>query len=172
MKWLASLLVLVLLATLLGQSGMVGVPQKSQGAKSERADPIRFVTLDLFVDSREVPLAAWQVEILPKVVKGTATLVGIEGGDHAAFRAPARYDPAALAKAEGGRVILAAFSLATAGELPLGRVRVARLHLRLEDQDGARKASAEFEVALRVAADVEGRAIERAAASAAIGDER
>src|SRR5262245_32375193 len=66
-----------------------------------------FVVVDVTLDSGTTPLAAYQLEIVStnKAVK----IVGIEGGDSAAFRQPPYYDPAAM---QGGRVVLGAFSLA------------------------------------------------------------
>jgi hypothetical protein len=49
-------------------------------------------------------------------------LVGVEGGEHAAFKQPPYYDPKALA---GQRIVIAAFD--TGADLPRGRTRVARL---------------------------------------------
>lgn len=80
----------------------------------------RFVAVDVYVEAGDRKLAAWQVEI------GTddrAAIVGVEGGEPAAYREPPTYDPAAL---QGGKIVLAAF---TKGDAPTGRVRVARLHL-------------------------------------------
>ena len=57
---------------------------------------------------------------------GDVTLVGIEGGEHAAYREPPYYDPKALS---GGRVIVGAFNTGT--DLPRGRTRVARLMVRV-----------------------------------------
>ncbi|MBI2931491.1 MAG: hypothetical protein HYY16_07550 [Planctomycetes bacterium] len=73
----------------------------------------RFAVVDVFVDSGDAPLAAWQVE-----VTANARIVGMEG------EPVPTYDPAAL---QGGRIVLAAFS--TAEKPPKGRVRVARLHM-------------------------------------------
>ena len=53
-------------------------------------------------------------------------IVGIEGGEHEAFKQPPYYDPAALAN---DRVIIAAFN--TGQELPTGRTRVATIHLQI-----------------------------------------
>jgi hypothetical protein len=81
----------------------------------------RFTALDVFVDAGGMPLAAYQVEVIAS--EGAAKVAGVEGGESAAFRAPPYYDPAAL---EGGRVIIAAFTLEASP--PAGRMRVARLH--------------------------------------------
>ena len=80
----------------------------------------RLVAVDVYVDSGELALAAYQFELRCD----SAEIVGIEGGEPAHFREPPRYDPAAL---QGGRVVLAAFT--TEPDPPRGRVRVARVHL-------------------------------------------
>jgi hypothetical protein len=84
--------------------------------------PIRFRPVHVYVDPAGVPLAAYQIEI---VVDGNAQIVGVEGGEHPAFIAPPKYDPAALA---GGRIIIAAFD--TGSDLPTQRTRVATVHMR------------------------------------------
>ncbi|MDP6117102.1 MAG: hypothetical protein QF437_22660 [Planctomycetota bacterium] len=81
-----------------------------------------FKHIDVFVDSFEKPLAAYQFEILVK--EGDARIVGVEGGDHPAFKEAPYYDPEAL---KSGRIIIAAFH--TGKDLPDGRTRVARVHL-------------------------------------------
>jgi len=109
-----------------------------------RADTARFSTVDVYLDSADAGLAAYQIEIVASPL--SVQLVGVEGGDSAAFAAPPYYDPAALA---GHRIILAAFS--TADELPRGVNRVARLHIR--ESDGQ---AASFAVRVEAAADRDG----------------
>jgi hypothetical protein len=82
----------------------------------------KFSAVDIFVDSGSEPLAAFQIEFRA----GSSKIVGIEGGEHQAFKEPARYDPKAL---QQNRVILAAFSIAPPAQLPKGKTRVATLHL-------------------------------------------
>lgn len=95
----------------------------AQAADAANAGAPRFVFLDVMVDSGTEPLAAYQVELFAtnQVVK----IVGIEGGDHPAFRTPPYYDPVALQREH---VTLGAFSLAAEPDLPWGSVRVASLH--------------------------------------------
>jgi hypothetical protein len=89
------------------------------------ADPVRFSTVDVFVDAGDEALAAYQVEI--RAEGGTSKLVGVEGGEHPAFAEPPYYDPRALHEAQlNERVVIAGIG---SGELPTGRVRVARLHV-------------------------------------------
>ena len=106
----------------------------------------RFEAVDVYVDSGQSALAAYQFELT--VASGNATIVGVEGGEHAAFASAPYYDPAALA---GGRIIISALS--TGSELPAGRTRVARVHMRVEG-------TAEYGAALTVAGDAAGQAIE------------
>jgi hypothetical protein len=89
-----------------------------------------FIAVDVFVNSGGLPLAAYQIEI--RADGRRAQIVGVEGGLHAAFSGPPYYDPEALHEdQEQERIVIAAFS--TAEELPSGRTRVARLHLRAEE---------------------------------------
>jgi hypothetical protein len=100
-----------------------------------------FRPVAVYVDSGDAPLAAYQVEIIAR----GAEIVGVEGGDAAAFHAAPYYDPAAL---KGGRIIIAAFS--TGSDLPSGKTRVATLHMRETD------AAPAYEIQLIVAASTGG----------------
>jgi hypothetical protein len=82
----------------------------------------RFEAVDVFLDSGSESLAAWQVEL--RSTDEDVEIVGIEGGEHSAFADPPYYDPRAMNQR---RVILAAFQ--TGNDLPIGRSRVARIHL-------------------------------------------
>lgn len=88
----------------------------------DTADPMRFVPVHVYLDVGSQQLAAYQFEL--DATPTGATIVGLEGGDHAAFADPPSYDPEAL---QAGRIIVAAFSLDE--DLPTGRTRVATLHL-------------------------------------------
>jgi hypothetical protein len=88
----------------------------------ERAQRVRFVAVDVYVDAGSAPLAAYQFELTGGA---SAKVVGVEGGENAAFREAPYYDPAAL---KGGRIIIAAFS--TSDNLPVGRTRVATVHFQ------------------------------------------
>ncbi len=102
-----------------GQTGPTVLPEAQDG--------VRFVTVDVFIDSGETPLAAYQIDLWATSAGGRVLLAGIEGGEHQAFREPAHYDPRALHAEEAfDHVVLAAFS--TGKDLPSGRTRVATLH--------------------------------------------
>jgi len=87
----------------------------------------RFTTVDVFVVS-DTPVAAWQVELAES--GGAMQIVGIERGDDATFRDPPFYDRVVLERASTDRIVLASFSLSGAAQLPRGRVRIVRLHVR------------------------------------------
>jgi hypothetical protein len=85
----------------------------------------RFMAVDIFIDPATRPLAAYQLEFT--ATGGEAKIVGIEGGNHAAFNQAPYYDPRAI---QQERVVIAAFSTAKPGDLPSGRIRVATIHLQ------------------------------------------
>lgn len=116
------------------------------GASPARREA-EFTWVDVVLDTGGAHLGAWQVELAD--TRGAARVAGVEGGEHPAFAEPPYYDPRALRQ---GRIVLAAFQ--TQGELPAGRVRVARVHVRIEA--GAEPA---FEARLVAAADGAGREI-------------
>jgi len=106
----------------------------------------RFCAVDIFIDSGSTPLAAYQFRFA--VTNGTARIVGIEGGEHAAFRQPPFYDPKAI---QTDVAIVAAFSTAPSAELPAGKTRVATIHLRVTESSRR-----QFELKLQTAADARG----------------
>ena len=106
----------------------------------------RFCAMDIFIDSGSTPLAAYQLELA--ATNGAAKIVGIEGGEHPAFRQPPFYDPKAM---QHERVIIAAFSTNAPANLPKGKTRVATVHIQTS---GA--AEPEFQLKLEVAADSNG----------------
>ena len=115
--------------------------------RPDAATAVRFEAVDIYVDSGDTPLAAYQFEFAAET--GAITIVGIEGGEHAAFKEPPYYDPAALMN---HRVIIAAFS--TGPDLPKARSRVARIHLRVSGD-----VEPEYIVKLEVAASPDGQRI-------------
>lgn len=117
-----------------GEAGAGVRPQAGQAA-------VRFGYVDVFIDSGSRGLAVYQVEL--RATSGDVRLVGVEGGDPAAFADPPRYDPAALI--DGERIIIGAFSVLR--NLPQGKNRVARIHVRMVGP------SPEFVVSLQVAGD-------------------
>ena len=109
----------------------------------------RFRAVDIYVDSGSTPLAAYQLEFA--ATNGVARIVGIEGGEHAAFRQPPFYDPKAI---QHERVIIASFSTAAATDLPVGKTRVATIHYQTADTQPP-----QFQVKLQTAGDAQGNKI-------------
>ncbi len=108
---------------------------------------VRFAPLHIYLDSGNRPLAAYQFEL--KATAGQIKIVGVESGQHKAFKEAPYYDPAALAN---NRIIIAAFN--TGRELPKGRTRVATIHLQITGD-----IEPEYELNLTVAADADGKEI-------------
>ena len=108
---------------------------------------IRFMYVDVYVDAAEQPLAAYQFELAAKPER--VKIVGLEGGEHQAFRQPPYYDVAELFR---DKAIVAAFS--TADDLPVGKSRVARLMVQVTGEAGP-----DYAVWLRAAASSAGRRI-------------
>ena len=109
----------------------------------------RFRAVDIFIDSKSAPLAAWQIEFA--ATNGTVKIVGIEGGETEAFRNPPFYDPKAM---QQERVIIAAFSTESPEKLPVGKTRVATIHLVVIGST-----IPGFQLRLHVAGDSEGKKI-------------
>ena len=94
------------------------------GPESVLPGTVRFDAVDVFVDSGDQRLAAWQLKV--ECTANDVQIVGIEGGEHPAFAEPPYYDKRAM---NNNRVICAAFS--TGDDLPSGRSRVARIHVQI-----------------------------------------
>ncbi len=107
---------------------------------------VRFQAVDIFVDSKEVPLAAYQLAF--SVKSGDARVVGVEGGEHPAFKDAPFYDPKAI---QQERVIVAAFNTAASDKLPSGKTRVATIHLQILGESPP-----QYALTLQAAATVDG----------------
>ncbi len=118
-------------------------------AQARAGEAVRFMAVHVFIDSHEAPLAAYQFDLIGR--GSDVKIVGLEGGEHPAFADAPYYDSKAMM---GDRVIAAAFSTKSAGELPAGRVRVATVHLQVEGS-----ADPQFEVKLTTAANTDGEKI-------------
>jgi len=72
-------------------------------------------------------LGSYQIELAPLPEQAARVrVVGIEGGEHEAFKSPPFYDPKAIGNE---RVIIAAYS--TDADLPRGTIRIARVHYEI-----------------------------------------
>ena len=117
------------------------------GAQEDVRPAVRFEAVDIYIASGDKPLAAYQFEFSDP--ERRVTIVGIEGGEHAAFKKPPYYDPKAL---RNNRVIVAAFS--TASDLPAGRTRVATIMVQISGPNDA-----DYDLKLTVAATADGSTI-------------
>ena len=123
-----------------------GLPAQQPANEEGRS---RFGAADIYVDSGSTPLAAYQLEFA--ATNGVAKIVGIEGGEHPAFRQPPLYDPKAI---QHERVIIASFNTAAAADLPTGKTRVATIHYQTTDTQPP-----QFELKLQTAGDAQGNRI-------------
>ena len=141
------LLVLLLTLPILGlQDAQDRVPRE---ADQMPPPSIRFEPMHVFIDSGDLPLAAYQLVI--EAPAKSMRIVGIEGGAHAAFAEPPYYDPKAM---QQERVVIADFSLASAEHLPRGRTRIATIHVLISGGD-----QPHLTTTLKVAATVDGQNI-------------
>ena len=115
----------------------------------------RFAAIDIYVDSAE-PLAAWQFELTE--ANGAMAVVGVENGDSDAYADAPHYDLAAVAAGRAERIVIADYSLAAGDVLPVGRTRIATVHVRL-----AGNRAPDFELQLIAAGNTAGQPIEAAA---------
>lgn len=135
-----------------------------QSAQDDPANEpsVRFSPLHIYIDSGNRPLAAYQFELVCSVpVRAYSSrednasrrhyerqieIVGVEGGEHKAFKEAPYYDSAALTQ---DRIIIAAFN--TGRELPTRQTRIATIHLQILGE-----VEPEYELKLTVAADEDG----------------
>ncbi len=121
---------------------VAGAREPAPGAQDK--DEVRFEAVEIYIDAGERPLAAYQFELSDP--QRRIAIVGIEGGEHPAFKEPGYYDPRAM---QNDRVIIAAFN--TGADLPRGRTRVATVHVLVR---GA--ADADYTVRLEATATSDG----------------
>lgn len=119
-------------------------------AGADSASSPRFVPLAIRLDS-PAAVAAWQFELKDR--NGAMKVVGVENGGHPAFPRAPYYDREAVARGNAERIVVADYSLAEESLLPIGRVRLATLHLMLEGEP-------DFELRLITATTPEGRTID------------
>ena len=112
----------------------------------------RFAVVDVYVDSA-VPLAAWQFELHER--HGAMQVVGVENGESRAYPDAPYFDRAAVERGSADRIIVASFSVRPPAELPVGRARVATVHVRLTGD-----AAPDYRLQLVVAGTTDGRPID------------
>lgn len=138
-----SLVIACLILPLLSTGRLTADPQVGRAVRPLE-QKVRFAPLHIYLDSGTKPLAAYQFEL--KSAAGQIKIVGVEGGQHPAFKEAPYYDPAALAN---DRIIIAAFN--TGSDLPTDRTRIATIHLQIIGE-----VEPEYELELSVAADADG----------------
>jgi hypothetical protein len=124
---------------------LANVPART--AKKPAEDRVRFAPVHVYLDSGDKPLAAYQFELRTRT--GRIKIVGVEGGEHPAFKDAPYYDPAALMN---DRIIIAAFN--TGSDLPHGRTCIATIHLQILGD-----AEPQYELKLMAVADDNGQEI-------------
>jgi hypothetical protein len=92
---------------------------------------VRFSYLDIYLDSHDQPLAAYEFEL--KATSGDAKFVGVAGGDDRGFQDPPYYDQQRMQYQKPARIIIGAYSLAD--NLPKGKTRVARISVATEGDE-------------------------------------
>ena len=143
MKWFSMLLPAFVCGLALLCAGHV------RGEEDRETPAVRFAPMAVYIDSGAMPLAAYQLDL--QAPPGV-TIVGIEGGEHEAFRDPPYYDPAAMQRE---RVIIAAFSTLADEALPVGSTCVATIHVMIEGE-----VEPDFAVHLDAAGTSDGSAID------------
>lgn len=113
-------------------------------------DSVRFEAVDVFLTTTE-PVAAWQFELRDRL--GHMQVVGVEQGASAAFDRAPYYDRDAVQRGLADRIVVADYSLADKSRLPVGRTRVATIHLMLRGES-------DFDLQLITATDSNGRVID------------
>jgi hypothetical protein len=143
---------LIAIAILATATVWTNAQPQEEPTKTDRSS-VRFIALDIYIDSGETPLAAYQFELTAEA--GQFKIVGLEGGEHTAFAKPPYYDKKALSdsKTNHDRVIVAAFD--TGDDLPTGNTRVARVHVQITGEP-----TPDFAVKLTVAASEDGETLD------------
>lgn len=133
-------------------AALLATTVRGQDAFSAGAAAGTFEVVDVYVDSAR-PLAAWQLEL--EEAGGRMQVVGIEGGEAAPFAAAPYYDREAVDGGTADRIIIANFSLLEPAELPVGRTRVASVHVRVGSG-----AAPDYRLTLIAAGTADGRPID------------
>ena len=98
------------------------------GSSHADGSEVRFAALDIHLESAE-PVAAWQFKLSEAGAR--MIVVGVENGDSPVFGKAPYYDRKAVSDGRADRIVVADFTLRPAAELPVGRVRIATVHVRL-----------------------------------------
>ena len=146
----------------------LAMPQPTTTAMPPPGVDRKFRSVPIFIDTGDVPLAAYQVEVAGTMgTMGKLKIISVGNGDAPAFADPPMpelageaapfHDEAAVSGEDSERIVLADFSLADADALPHGVTRVATVELVLIGEGEPR-----LTARLIVAADPEGKPIRNA----------
>ena len=142
---ITAVLMLLLASTMAVQSQLTAPPDQQPWP--------RFAAVDVFVNSGDQPLAAFQFELRAK--SGLITVVGVEEGEHDALQGDCFYfDRPVIGLGQSNRVIVGAFTTAQADALARGKQCVATIHVMIDSAD-----QPVYDVQLEAAATNDGRSI-------------
>lgn len=119
-------------AILLDDKGHVIGAQGAAPRKAQKAELAHFTAIDVTINPRGNSLAVYQLRI--KLVRGAMKVVGVESGDGAFAAKPPYYDRKALDKPDAEEIVIAMFVTADNAKLPIGKTRVATIHLMTRDE--------------------------------------
>lgn len=157
-RFVLMLAVLFAMVVALGEYRMMHLnePARSVDVQPEGAS-VTFAAFDVFIDPRGEALAAYQVEVRAEVgaAAGEIKIVGIEGGETAAFADAPYYDVRAM---QSERAIIGALARDLGADAPKVRTRVARIHVMAEGV-AAKLVADQLVVNLQAAGDPQGRSI-------------
>jgi len=145
--------------SVLALSLVLGAFVPAFGQQNEAVPAVRFAALDVVLESG-TPVAAWQFELAER--NGLMTVVGVENGESPAFAPAPYYDLEAVRENRADRVIVADFSLQPAASLPVGKTRIATIHVRL-----AGDREPDYQLRLLAVSDAAGRPINATISSSA-----
>jgi hypothetical protein len=131
---------ILLLLVLAGAEAPIAPPPPQQPASP-------FTTIDVYIDPRGTPMAAYQFEL--RATDGLVSFVGVEKGDIPGFQDPPYYDAASTDKT---RIVVGAFNVG--GNLPNRKSRMVRLHVHVEGD-----VKPKYTVKLMTAGDADGKPI-------------
>ncbi|MDH3641587.1 MAG: hypothetical protein OES38_05795 [Gammaproteobacteria bacterium] len=89
-------------------------------------ESVRFSAIEVYLTT-EQPVSAWQFELTE--ANALMQVVGVENGESPAFADAPYYDRAAVENGLADRITIADFSLADEKRLPVGKTRIATVHL-------------------------------------------
>lgn len=149
-----------------GLSGLAVAPQLGSAEAQAglrldawpQAPATYFEAVQVVIDPQGQPLAAYQFELSSPSAQ--LTIVGLENGSHPAFADAPFYDTAAVASGRADRIVVAAYSLLGAEQLPHKPTRIATVMVQVRPDPGTPpNAEAGYQLKLIAAGNPAGEAI-------------